>query len=185
MISGNIDNFMMSESKLDETFPAAQFLLQGFSMPYRLDRNRNGDMFYIREDIPLRLIKRKVRNNVEYFFVEINLRQKKRLLYFSYNPHKNSISNHVDLLRRELDIHSSNFENFLLPGDFNAEITGPSLIEFCKLYSPKNFKNKPTCFKNPDNPKVINLLLTNKPKGFYSSDTLETGLSDFHKLWLS
>ena len=77
MISGNIDNFMMSESKLDETFPAAQFLLQGFSMPYRLDRNRNGDMFYITEDIPLRLIKRKVRNNVEYFFVEINLRQKK------------------------------------------------------------------------------------------------------------
>ena len=77
MISGNIDNFMMSESKLDETFPAAQFLLQGFSMPYRLDRNRNGDMFYIREDTPSRLIKRKVRNNVEYFFVEINLRQKK------------------------------------------------------------------------------------------------------------
>ena len=77
MISGNIDNFMMSESELDETFPAAQFLLQGFSMPYRLDRNRNGDMFYIREDTPLRLIKRKVRNNVEYFFVEINLRQKK------------------------------------------------------------------------------------------------------------
>ena len=140
MISGNIDNFMMSESKLDETFPAAQFLLQGFCMPYRLDRNRNGDMFYIREDIPLRLIKRKVRNNVEYFFVEINLRQKKRLLYFSYNPHKNSISNYVDLLRRELDIHSSNFENFLLPGHFNAEITDPSLIKFCKLYSLKNLK---------------------------------------------
>ena len=30
MISGNIDILMISETKLDETFPAAQFLLQGF-----------------------------------------------------------------------------------------------------------------------------------------------------------
>ena len=94
-------------------------------------------MLYIREDIPSRLIERKVRNNVEYFFVEINLREKKWLLCCSYNPHKNSISNYVDVLRRELDIHPSNYENFLLLGDFNAEI------------------KKPTCFKNPDNQKLL------------------------------
>ena len=76
-------------------------------MPYRFDRNRNGGgiMLHIREDIPLRLTERKVRNNVEYFFVEINLRKKKWLLCCSYNPHKNSISNYVDVLRRELDIN--------------------------------------------------------------------------------
>ena len=34
MISGNIDILMTSETKLDETVPAAQFLLQGFCMPY-------------------------------------------------------------------------------------------------------------------------------------------------------
>ena len=47
-------------------------------MPYRFDRHRNGGdiMLYIREDIPSRLIERKVRNNVEYFFVEVNLRMK-------------------------------------------------------------------------------------------------------------
>ena len=36
MISGNIDILMISETKLGETFPAAQFLLQGFCMPYSL-----------------------------------------------------------------------------------------------------------------------------------------------------
>ena len=105
MISGNINVLMISETKLDETFPATQFLLQGFCMRYRFDRNRNvgGIMLYIREDIPSRLIERKVRNNVEYFFVEINLRKKKWLPCCSYNLHKNSILNYVDVLRRELE----------------------------------------------------------------------------------
>ena len=44
---------MISETKLDETFPAAQFSLQGFCDPYRFDCNCNGGgiMLYIREDI--------------------------------------------------------------------------------------------------------------------------------------
>ena len=94
---------MISETKLDETFPAAQFYLQGFCDPYRFDHNCNGGgiMLYIREDIPSRLIEKKLRNNSEYFFVEINLRKKKWLLCCSYNPHKNSISTHIDFLRRD------------------------------------------------------------------------------------
>ena len=140
MISGNIDILMISETKLDETFPAAQFLLQVFCMPDRFDSNRNGGgiMLYISEDIPSRLKEKKVRNNAEYVFVEINLRKKKWLLCCSYNPHKNSISNHVDVLRRDYDIHSSSYENFLLLGDFNAEMTDPCLKEFCNLYLLKN-----------------------------------------------
>ena len=134
-----------AETKLDETkldiwnkapwnFPAAQSSLQGFCDPYRFDRNRNGGgiMFYIREDIPSRLIEKKLQNNIEYFFVEINLRKKKWLLCCSYNLHKNSISTHIDFLRRELDVHSSNYENFILL-DFNSEITDKNLKDFCNL----------------------------------------------------
>ena len=33
MINGNIDIFMISETKADETFPAAQLSLQGFCDP--------------------------------------------------------------------------------------------------------------------------------------------------------
>ena len=73
MISGNINILMISETKFDETFQAAQLLSQGFCMPFRFDRNRNGGgiMLHIREDILSRLIERKVRNYVEYFFFEI------------------------------------------------------------------------------------------------------------------
>ena len=39
---GYIDVFMTSESKLDDSFPHGQFLIDGFHMPFRFDRNKNG-----------------------------------------------------------------------------------------------------------------------------------------------
>ena len=53
-----IDILVITETILDDTFPTAQFLVNGFSDPYRLDRNRNGGgvLIYIREDIPRKLL---------------------------------------------------------------------------------------------------------------------------------
>ena len=42
--------------------------------------------------------------------------------------------------------------------------------------------NRPTCFKNPEKPSCIDLILTNCPRSFQNSCAIETGLSDFHKL---
>ena len=39
----------------------------------------------------------------------------------------------------------------------------------------------PTCFKHPDNPKTIDLILTISVCGFQNTCVLETGLSEFHK----
>ena len=40
----------------------------------------------------------------------------------------------------------------------------------------------PTCYKNPANPTCIDLMLTNSNWSFQNSCTIETGLSDFHKI---
>ena len=124
MRNGNIDIFMISETKLDETFPAAHFSLEDICDPYRFNHNHNGGgtMLNIREDVPSRLIEKKFWNNSEYFFVEINLRNKMWLLCDSYNPPKNSVSIHIDFLRRE-HLSPSNHENFILLRDFNSEMT--------------------------------------------------------------
>ena len=37
---------VLTETKLADTFPTAQFLVRGFSEPYRLGRNRNGGGVY-------------------------------------------------------------------------------------------------------------------------------------------
>ena len=49
--------FVLTETKLDDTFPTAPFLVNDFSEPDRLDRNRKGGgiMVYIREDISSKL----------------------------------------------------------------------------------------------------------------------------------
>ena len=46
----------------------------------------------------------------------------------------------------------------------------------------KNLVKQNTCFKNPDKPTCINLILTNCTCSFQNTDTFETELSDFHKL---
>ena len=87
---------MISETKLDESFPPSQFLLNGYSVPFRFDRNGigGGILLYIREDITSKFLS--MNKNVEGFFVEINLPNKKEwLLSCSYNPTKMQISNHV------------------------------------------------------------------------------------------
>ena len=55
-ISPSLDLLLVSETKLDDSFPTAQFLMSGFCKPYRLDRCSNGGglLLYIREDIPSR-----------------------------------------------------------------------------------------------------------------------------------
>ena len=52
-------------------------------------------MLFVREDIPshLLIIEEKP---VETFCVELNLRNSKWLVNCSYNPHKNSLGNHLE-----------------------------------------------------------------------------------------
>ena len=80
---------MITETKLDDTFPLGQFNVEGFTMPYRLDRNRNGGgvIIYVREDIPSKILeKHKLPQDVEGMFVELNFRKIKWLLFGAYNP---------------------------------------------------------------------------------------------------
>ena len=54
--------------------------------------------------------------------------------------------------------------------------------EFLNIYSLKNLVSQKTCFKNPENPLRIDLILTNCSLSFQNTGVFETGLSDFHKL---
>ena len=58
LVKNSLDVFMISKTKLDETFPEGQFLMDGFIPPYRMNRNTNGGgiALYVREDIPSRQI---------------------------------------------------------------------------------------------------------------------------------
>ena len=57
-VTGMFDILIITETKLDNTFPVSQFHIDEYSKPYRLDRNRNGGdiIIYAREDIPSRML---------------------------------------------------------------------------------------------------------------------------------
>ena len=71
---------LVSKTEIDDTFPLAQFCVEGYSTPHRLDRTRKGGglLLYVRDDIPSKQIKLKFIENEAFqeFFVEINLRKK-------------------------------------------------------------------------------------------------------------
>ena len=54
---------------------------------------------------------------------------------------------------------------------------------FCESYTLSSLIKKPTCYKNPQNPSYIDLILTNSPYSFQNSCVIETDLSDSH--WMT
>ena len=82
-ITGNVDILMLSGTKLHSSFPEGQFLIPGYSAPYRIDRTCHGGglKFFVREDIPSKLL---LTENapIEGFYIKINLRKKVASLSF-------------------------------------------------------------------------------------------------------
>ena len=102
---------------------------------------------------------------------------------FLYN--KNDIKNHLLEVGKSLDLYTSKYDNFIFLGDFNVEMNDEYMIEFCSNYGLTSLIKEPTCFKNPENPSCIDLILTNQHKSFQNSCTYETQLSDFHLMTVS
>ena len=95
---------MVSESKIDDSFPDNQFFLDGYSTPYSLDRNRNGGsiMLFVHNDIPSKMISIE-KLPTEGFLVKLNLR--KKLINCFYNPNNGNIESHLVSISKTLDIH--------------------------------------------------------------------------------
>ena len=50
------------------------------------------------------------------------------------------------------------------------------------MHSAKNIVKEETCFQSIENPSCIDLFLTNKSNLFFSTSTINTGLSDCYKM---
>ena len=158
-------------------------MIDGYSEPFRIDPNSQGGgiMLYVREDILSKLVGVET-SPTEGFYLEINLRKKEWLLCCSYNPNKNNIPFHLENLTKSLALYSSNYQNLIILGDFNVSIDNSYMAGFCDTDDLRSLIMEPKCYKNPENPTCIDLILTNHPLSFQNSCVLETGLSDFHKM---
>ena len=99
-----------------------------------------------------------------------------------YNPYRINVTTHLGDIGKALDTYSRKYENTLLIGDFNVEPNEANMKTFCNQYKLKSLNKEPASFKNVNEQSCIDLFLTNNSKCFEDCLTLETGLSDFHKL---
>ena len=78
----------------------------------------------------------------------------------------------------------SHYDKMLIVGDFNTEVSDNILRTFFYQHDFENLVKDKTCFKNANNPSVIDLFLTNISLVFQNTTTIFTGFSDCHKFVL-
>ena len=157
MISETIDILIIAETKVDDTFPTSQVLIEGFMKPYRYDRNQNGGglLIHARERAPVKELKQyKDPADIEFGVIEINLKKQKWLLATIYHPPTQPQQYFFTEVGKTLDHYCRTYENLILMGDFNCEIDDDVISDFVDNYNLASLVRSPTCFKS-DNPGVL------------------------------
>ena len=183
LIKDKFDVFLVSESKLDSSFPEAQFKIPGYRI-FRQDRDKYGGglMFYINQNIPCKKIETfQFTSSIEILTLEINLRKEKLLIFGTYKPPNINNSSFLNELYNAITFYSTLYKNCVLLGDLNIVRDNTQLQNLCESFLLEHLIKKPTCYKG-DTPIGIDHIITNIPKRFMKSMALETGISDHQKM---
>ena len=184
LLGKSLDIMCISETKLDETFPTAQFAIEGFSRPYRLDvtPNSGGLLFYVKVNLSFKLIRfYNFPSEIQCIPIELNISTKKYALLSIYRPPNQNINFFLDKLSEALDIYSKHYENVCIFGDFNATPENNDMINFMSNQCLSNLIKGPICFNSADG-SMINIFLTTNKYLLQKTNSFETGISDYHHL---
>ena len=190
----SIDILCVDETKLDSSYPNAQFHIDGYQFPpFRRDRNNygGGKMVYIRDRIIAKRLENLEGKHSETICLELTVSKKKWCITFAYRPPSND---NKAIFFYELTTSLSQITNlydyFVIMGDLNIDTSDKTkdtscyLSDLCDTFSLKNVITGKTCFKKTTGTS-IDILLTNRLRSFLKTGIFETGLSDHHKLILS
>ena len=169
----------MAETKIDASFPSAQFVFEGYHLPYRLDvSNRSGGILvYVKSSIPSRRLScENLYDSIQAVHFDINLRKEKWLVISIYRPPSHNSEYFLNNLTKMIELFVDTYDNYLIMGDFNVEPSDPSLKAFLNSSNLYTLIKSNTCFKGKGS--CIDLFLTNRKYSFKCSDSYETGISD-------
>uniref|UniRef100_A0A7M5XKN3 Endonuclease/exonuclease/phosphatase domain-containing protein n=1 Tax=Clytia hemisphaerica TaxID=252671 RepID=A0A7M5XKN3_9CNID len=167
LVEKTFDVITIAETELDESFPSADFNLQGYHFPpFRIDCNSNsgGLLTYVKSDIPARHLKSfKLDPSLHILPVELRLRKDKLLVFNIYRPDRINLDLFFHTLSDAIHFYEVDYNNIIVIGDFNLEPTDPKLVRFLELNDMANVMNSKICFKSI-NGTCIDLILTNSKK---------------------
>ena len=183
-IADFVDILVITEIKLDQSFPESQFFINKSPKPFRKDRNRHGGRLwmYIKEDIPQKELSFNLPSDIEIIIIELNINKIKWLVCGCYHSPSQSDEYFFYHLGKVLDNFSTKYDHFALLGDFNVQENETILSEFLNAYNAKNIVKNKTCFKSIENPSSVDLIITDKPGSFQHTNVFEIGISNHHEL---
>ena len=134
-----IDIVVVTESKLDDTFPESQFYIPECKVLFRKDRNKlyRGIIVFVRDDIPCKKLYVRIPEDIEALFLEINHKHTKWLYCGCYHPPSQNEAYFYQNFSNCLDLFSKKYTNFFLAGAFNSEETELVLSEFLNSHDAK------------------------------------------------
>ena len=151
---------MISETKVDKTFPNQQFKINGYKM-LRKDRDRFGGglMFYVNEQIPSKVLSlESIPMDTELILLEFTVKIQRWLCVGIYRPPPQNEKYFIDHLSKTLGQLSCQYDKNMLIGDFNLTINNKSLEKLLQ-----KIRQSSIVFKKPG-------FLSKKLKTFTSSN---------------
>ena len=185
LVKGHSDILFLSETKLDMSFPNAQFHIDKFVI-HRLDRNIHGGglICYVKETIPHKN-RPDIANNqngIESIVIQVKMQHKNIFFLHVYRPPNVNVIHLNSALEIMLSKCFSESDSVVVIGDLNVNfILNPNqLSNICDSYDLKQIIKNPTCFKSVSNPTLLDVILTNIPRSIKQSINISVGISDFH-----
>ena len=136
-----LDYIVISEIKLDESFPNSQFKLNGYEVRERRDihKHRGGLFEFARQDFICKRLKKYEPNCSECICSEFTISKKKWICFSIYRPPSTgNIKTFVEEMNEVISKALCKYENLIVMGDFNIDIKSSSsdtdkLENFCDL----------------------------------------------------
>ena len=126
-------------------------------------------------------------DSVEIISLELTISRKKWIIFSFYRPPKSNIANFFSELSKCVDKATRRYENVVLMGDINIDTSEEKAIgmtklsEFCDIF---DLVNLITC-ETLNSSTSLDVILTNKKRSFKNSGTIETRISDLHKMTIT
>ena len=188
--SAGLELVAISETKLSSEFPDVQFQIDGYQFPpLRKDRDKHGGglMVFVKNDIIAKCLTELEPKYIECICAELNISKENWIIFVVYRPPEYSLSEFFEKLSEVVDLAITKYENVVILGDINVDTQDSNSLGFnkvqdlCDISGLRNLIRTTTC-KTKTSSSSIDIILTTRTQSFKNSGTIETGLSDFHKL---
>ena len=120
-----LDYLVISETKLDENFPNAQFKLNEYEVRGRRDRHKQGGRLieFVRQSFTCKRLKKYEPNCSECICSEFTISKKKWVCFSIYrHPSTGNLKTFFEEMNEVISKALCKYENLIVMGDFNIDI---------------------------------------------------------------